>query len=370
MKCLHILPMNKLSGAEKMVLTICKNMNKYQPIVVCGGLELENIFKENGIKGYSINFSSKNLLKISTNIKNIIKENDIRIIHAHDNIASIIAYITKRVFNLQINIVSHIHSCYPWLSKNGFNKFIDKNIRGKYDYNIACGKGLYDFYKKNADYIDEKKFMILSNAIDIKEVEELNLKNSLDLKKQYNIPNNKIVLGFIGRLCSIKGIIPFLKEAAKYKEQLDDCRILLIGSGDEEEDIKKLVIELGIQDIVIMTGFQKDTYKFYQIIDVFFLPSLYEGLPMVILEAMAFKKAVISMDVGSINDVIEDKKTGLLIKPNQFNEFVNNLIILKNNKNFQLKLGHDGFEYLKKNLDINSYVTSLEKCYDKLLLNI
>ena len=60
---------------------------------------------------------------------------------------------------------------------------------------------------------------------------------------------------------------------------------------------------------------------FYPIIDVFFLPSLYEGLPMVLLEAMAFKKAIVSMNVGSISEVIKNGKTGMLIE-NQNNLFL------------------------------------------------
>ena len=61
MKCLHILPMNKLSGAEKLVLILCKNMKNYEPIVICGGDTLSNVFKENGIESYSMNFSIKNI---------------------------------------------------------------------------------------------------------------------------------------------------------------------------------------------------------------------------------------------------------------------------------------------------------------------
>lgn len=366
-KCLHIVPMNKLSGAERMALTICKNMRRYKPIVVCGGNDLKSIFEENKIKSYSLSFSNKDIFKTAIKLKDIVKENNIKILHAHDNIASIIAYLIKRFFNLEINIVSHIHSCYPWLNKKSFNKFIDKSIRKKYDYNIACGKGVYDFYKKSVDYIDEEKIMILSNTIDTKEVKEFDLSESLKVREEFNIPDNKVILGFVGRICNIKGLIPFIKELAKHKEEFDDCRVLLIGSGDEEETIKKLVIELELEEIVIMTGFQKDTYRFYPIIDIFFLPSLYEGLPMVLLEAMAFKKAIISMNVGSISDVIEDKRTGLLIKSNEFDEFVNSLIRLKDNKNLQLKLGNNGLEYVERKLDINSYIINLEECYCKLL---
>ena len=72
MRCLHILPMDKLSGAEKMALLICKNMKEYEPVVVCGGENLKGIFENEGIKSYSLNFSNKKILKTIFQIKNII----------------------------------------------------------------------------------------------------------------------------------------------------------------------------------------------------------------------------------------------------------------------------------------------------------
>ena len=68
----------------------------------------------------------------------------------------------------------------------------------------------------------------------------------------------------------------------------------------------------------ILTGFQEDIYKFYPLIDIVFLPSRYEGLPMVLLEAMAFNKAIVSMDVGSISQIIQDGINGYLIPKGDF----------------------------------------------------
>ena len=64
MKCLHVLPMNKLSGAEKLALILCKNMKTYEPIVVCGGNNLKSIFEKENIKSYSIDFANNSIIKI------------------------------------------------------------------------------------------------------------------------------------------------------------------------------------------------------------------------------------------------------------------------------------------------------------------
>ena len=363
-KCLHILPMNKLSGAEKMALILCKNMKNYEPVVVCGGEELKAIFEKNNIKSYSIKFSNKKIFKTLNNLKRIIEENDIKLLHAHDNNASLNAYLVKRLYKLYIKIISHIHNCYPFLKKNGVNKIIDSFMRPRYDYNIACGKLVYDFYKENATYFNEERTSILSNAMDIEEIVKVDVNKSEEIIKEFNIPRDKIILGFIGRLDEQKGIMPFIKEFVKYKDEFDDCRILLVGNGSQEEAIKNIIKKFNLEEMFILTGFQDNVYKFYPIIDVFFLPSLYEGLPMVLLEAMAFKKSVISMDVGSINEVIKDKKTGILIEDGDYREFLIRLKTIKEDKFNREKLGNNAFEYIKSNYDIKKYRSNIEKIYD------
>ena len=363
-KCLHILPMNKLSGAEKMVLLLCKNMKEYDPIVVCGGDNLRSVFEESGIKSHSLTFSNKKIFRTLSGLNKIIKENDIKILHAHDNNASLNAYLVKKFYRLDIKVISHIHNCYPWLKGNNLNKKIDRFLRGKYDYNIACGKVVYDFYNENTDYFKVEKTAILSNAMDIYEITKVDLDNSENVIKEFNIPTDKTILGFIGRLDEQKGIIPFIKEFAKYKDKFDDCRVLLVGSGSQEEQVKRLLDELGLEDLFILTGFQNDVYKFYPLIDMFFLPSLYEGLPMVLLEAMAFRKVVVSMDVGSISEVIKDKKTGYLIENGNYTEFIERLTSIRKEDMNRKSIEKNAFEYVSQNYNIDKYCSKLSSIYD------
>ncbi|HAT4072060.1 glycosyltransferase [Clostridium perfringens] len=364
-RCLHILPMNKLSGAEKMAFLICKNMKEYEPVVVCGGNNLKEVFENNGIKSYSLRFSNKKILSTLNGLKKIIKENDIKILHAHDNNASLNAYLVKKLYRLDVKVISHIHNCYPWLKENNFNKKIDKFLRPRYDYNITCGKIVYDFYKENTNYFEEHKTSILSNAMDIEEITKVDLSKSKEVIKEFNIPRDKTILGFIGRLDEQKGIIPFIEEFVKHKEDFSDCRMLIVGNGDQEEEVKSIVKELELEELFILTGFQDDVYKFYPTIDIFFLPSLYEGLPMVLLEAMAFKKAVVSMNVGSISEVVINGETGFLVE-NELREFINKMKIFKDNKNLRINIGNRAFNHVSEKYNIVNYVINIEEIYSNI----
>ena len=368
-KVLHVLPMNKMSGAERMALLLCKNLKNYKPVVVCGGVELSNVFKENGIRSYNIKFSNKNILFNACNLSKIIKNENIKIVHAHDNTASLVSYIAKKIFRCDVKVISHIHNCYPFLIGNGINKKIDKYLRNKYDFNITCGKTVTDFYKKNTDYFNEDKNLTLSNAMDIDYITNVDKREIEEVIKKYRIPTNKKVLGFIGRLDEQKGIIPFIKELAMYKDEFSDSVILLVGNGSQEDEIEVLIKELKLEEMFILTGFQDNVNVFYPIIDVFFLPSLYEGLPMVLLEAMVFKKAVISMNVGSISEVI-NKETGILIVQGDYQKFINELIRVKNNKELTTVLGYNAFKLIEEQFNIEGYVKKIIKKYDSIINNI
>ena len=365
-KVLHVLPMNKMSGAERMALLICKNLESYEPIVVCGGRELAYIFDQNGIENYNIKFSNKKLLGNAYELSKTIKNENIKIVHAHDNTASLVAYIAKKVFMRNIKIISHIHNCYPFLKSDGINKKLDKYLRNKYDFNITCGKIVTDFYKENTDYFNEEKSIILPNAMDIEYITKVNEEDIEKVMKKYNIPTDKKVLGFIGRLNEQKGIIPFIKELSKHKDKFSDSVILLVGNGSQEEEVKALIKDLNLESLFILTGFQEKVNLFYPIIDIFFLPSLYEGLPMVLLEAMSFKKAIVSMNVGSISEVIINKETGFLINQADYLEFIVKLNEIKEQEKLIKKLGDNAFKFIEMNFNIEYYINEIESIYLKI----
>lgn len=363
--CLHILPMDKFSGAEKLALILCKSLDEYEPIVVCGGESLTCAFRKEGIQSYSIHFN-KNLIKVSNKIAEIVIQHNIKIIHAHDNKASISAYISKCLKNLDVKVVSHIHNCYPWLNSTNKNKIIDSILRKKYDHNIACGKLVYDFYEKNTNFINKKNTSIFSNAIDLDNISIVSNDEKDIILNKYNIDKNKKILGFIGRIEEQKGIIPFIKAFKKYKEKFHDATILLVGNGDQKQEVETMIREYNLGKYFKLIDYTNDVDEIYKIIDIFFLPSLYEGLPMVLLEAMSYRKAVVSMNVGSIGELVKDKGTGYLIEEGKYDLFINRLKQLKNDEKSITVYGEAGFNIIKEQYNIKDYARRLEKLYDKL----
>ena len=364
MRVLHLLPMNKMSGAEKMALLICKNQQGIENLVVTGGEELARFFEKESITTFQMNFSLKNIVKASKMLKAIVREQKIDIIHAHDNTASMTAYITKSLYRMDVKIVSHIHNCYPWLSTNTIQKSVDQFVRPRYDYNIACGTLVSDFYQENTTYLHDEKCLTLSNAMDMQDIKVMSDEDKVAVKKQFDLPLDKKIIGFIGRFSEQKGLIPFIKELAQHKGKFENSHFLIVGSGEEEVLFKTILAELNLEPYFSLVGFQEDVYQFYPIIDTFFLPSLYEGLPMVLLEAMAYETTVVSMDVGSISEVIDHTQNGFLVEATNYEQFIEQLLEAQKTTK---PLGYHAKQTIEQNFNIIHYNKQLKKVYQQLL---
>lgn len=357
MRILHLLPTDQFGGAEKVVLQLAKYDKDNEIIVACGN-NVSKIFINNGISAVSININNK--FETIKKIRRLVIENNIEIIHAHDNTISLIAYVSKKVFNLNVKIVSHIHNNYPWLQSNNIYKLVDRIFRNKYDINIYCGKVVEDYYLQYGTYIKREKTRVSSNSIEI--IDNIRYFNKEELELE-----NRYVYGFIGRITEQKGLKPFIKAFNKVKERFNDSIFIIIGDGDRGEEIRQLVNELNLETYFKFYGFQENVYKYFKSIDTVFLPSLYEGLPMIILEAMANEKTIVSMNVGSIGEVIKHNETGILVDKGNYNKFLEELTSIKMNNELRNKIGKNSYEYIKNNYDISKQIKEINDIYNELV---
>lgn len=357
--------MNKLSGAERMVFLLCSNLKNYHAIVICGGEELKDYFQSAGIEAYSADFTIKGTITTFHLIKKLVIKNDAGIIHCHDNSASLIGYLVKNIYGLPVKIISHIHSCYPFMERKGIKKATDSIFRKRYDLNIFCGRGVLEFYKDNSTNFNRLKYTVISNAVELTTKDRITDSDIKKACKGLGIDENDFIVGFVGRLCSIKGILPLMEEIYKHKERFQNMKFLIVGSGDQEARIKAFIKENKLDNLFILTGFQKDVMIFYRLMDIFILPSRYEGLPMVLLEAMSEKVPVISMNVGGIEEILESQR-GILVNKGDYKEFANSIYKLYGDEEERKSMGQRGYEYIKDNYGIKKYAATIERKYGEI----
>ena len=262
----------------------------------------------------------QNLPKYLKVLEKLFKENQYRIVHSNINTLSVFPLYAAKKAGVPIRI-SHSHSTSnPKEWKRNFIKNILRPFSKRYatDY-FACSEvaGRYLFGNKTFNRGEVK---IIHNAIDIDKFkfDEVARKK---LRKELGIKDSTIVIGHVGRFVQQKNHTFLVDIFKEYHKKNPDSKLLLVGSGPLEDEIKKKVERLGLKDSVLFLGQRDDINKLYSVMDIFCLPSLYEGLPVVGVESQAaglpiiFSNGVSHEAIISKNaKIVPTQETGAYIK--------------------------------------------------------
>ena len=194
---------------------------------------------------------------------------------------------------------------------------------------ITVSPLLFDVIKKRRGI--KKDTSLVLNAVDKNEIAGGN--GSLNIAEKLNISSDDFVIGVIGRLSKEKGQEFLLEAISLCKHECPDLKLLVVGDGPDREILSALSIKLNLENNVIFCGHQKDMKSFYKIINLLVLPSLSEGLPNVVLEAMSMGVPVLSTKVGGVGEIITDRENGWLVKPGDSKELANKIQNLYLNRN-------------------------------------
>lgn len=222
------------------------------------------------------------------------KHPEYKVIHGHvRSTASIYLKIAKKH---ELVTIAHSHSTS---NGNGISaivkRIIQMPIRKQADFLFACSDkaGKWLFGEKA---ITQQNYYMIPNGVDLKRFEfDINKRNQM--RMTLGIKEDTMILGHIGRLSTPKNHKFLLNVFNQYHKINSNSKLLLVGDGELFESIKQHINKLDINDAVIMTGSKQNTEDYYQIMDIFLFPSLWEGLPVSVVEAQANGLQCIISDV-------------------------------------------------------------------------
>jgi glycosyltransferase involved in cell wall biosynthesis len=135
------------------------------------------------------------------------------------------------------------------------------------------------------------------------------------LRSSLGIASDDVVVGTVGRLAPLKGLEVLVEAAAGVVAQVPRAKLMFIGDGPLRQRLEHLASERGLQRRVVFTGARDDVPRLLSLLEVFVLPSLAEGQPMALLEAMSAAKAVVATRVGDVPKMVEGGECGIVIPP-------------------------------------------------------
>ena len=310
---------------------------------------------------YLDTFKSGSLLKkISVFLKSIIvfrnniKENDI--VHIHMSYRG--SFYRKSIFVLMSKyknkkVIIHIHG-------SEFKKFYDKsnNFIKKYIENTL----------NKADYVLALSEEWRENLISIAPKSRVEILHNSIIVPKYDYKNYKFKnILFLGRLGKRKGVYDILKVANSISSKFPDCKFILAGDG-EIENVKKICNDLSINNIIIpgwISGYDK--VNLLKEATIYILTSYNEGMPISILEAMAYKLPIISTKIGGIPQLIDNGVEGFLVDAGDILGLENSINKLLESEELRKNMGENSFKKVEKDFNLVKNIEKLKSIYKSLI---
>lgn len=368
--------MTDFGGAEKVVLSLMKNINsdlfELVPIIFTRSCLLDTVFfrefDKTGKKYHTI-FADKHKIKYLNPVVNIIeaykllKKYEFDLVHTHGYRADILGIILSRLTGLPI-----VSTCHGFISNDLnlklYNK-LDRYLLRYADRIMAVSDGIKNDLIKSG--INEKRIAMIQNAVEQNGNKERFTRNRRAKRRLFNIQEKEFVVGYIGRLSEEKGVKYLIEAHTLLAESGALVKMLIIGDGPQRKELEDLVKNAGSDGSVMFTGFQNDIENWLPAMDVFVLPSLTEGTPMSLLEAMAGGIPVVATAVGGVPQVVDSKKNGILVSPGKPEEIKDAIHVLYNNETLRTRFSQEAQKTVRIKYDIKDWINKIETEYSKVL---
>jgi glycosyltransferase involved in cell wall biosynthesis len=299
------------------------------------------------------------VLRVAWRIFKLLKTGKFDIVHTHGYFADICAIPLARLLGIKT-----ITTCHGFITNDAKLKLYNKlNVYAiKLCHRIiAVSEGIRDQLIFAGASLH--KISVVPNAVETAyDVAEIaSLRDSK--RRELQIHDGEFVVGFLGRLSAEKGVNFLIDAVALLVNEGLPIRLLPVGDGAERDKLEEQGNGKCSSEKVIFVGFQSDTQSWLAAFDMFVLPSLTEGTPMALLEAMAMGVPVVASRVGGVPKVIENDFNGLLISPASVEELKDKIIALHESKSLRKKLVESAFLVVSERYSIESWYRKIAYIY-------
>lgn len=353
----------RIGGLQRIVVDICSYINKsIFDISICCLRDLGEFQRElrkQGVTVYRIPTPGGNGIDYLSFLKlyNLIKRKEIDILHTHNTYPFIDGTLAGKMAGIPVLIHTDHARDFPdkkryMLTERILSSFVNKIVA----VSEATKLKLVHYEKINSD-----KIIVIWNGIDPEKFK--NEINTIEKKKQLGVVDRYPILGLGVRLSKQKGITYLLKAISKIIKEFPQLLLLIAGYGEEENTLKQETSKLGIDYYVRFLGPRLDMHEILAILDLYVLPSVWEGMPLVILEAMAAKKPIVATAVDGTKEVVIHEESGLLVPPKDCNALVTAILRILRNPNFAAYISENAGRRFKEHFTVQKMVSNYEKLY-------
>ena len=339
-KVLHVITRLDRGGSAQNTLLTCQGLSERYEMVLVHGLSLESQMtdwewqsvhrgivkaKDRGVKVVPISSLVRKIAPVQDlqtffSLWRLMLQERPDIVHTHTSKTGILGRWAAKMAGVPIIVhTPHGHVFYghfgPLVSR--FFLAIERLTASITDCMVALSEGERNDYIRFSVSSPDKIVTIHSGVeIDRYMKAEVNVEEK---RRSLGLNPNGLVVGTVGWLLPIKGPIHLLNAMAHIWRNHPEIRLVFVGKGELEGKLRAEASRMGVSERVTFLGWRDDIPEIMQILDIFVLPSLNEGMGRVLVEAMAAGRPVVASKVGGIPDLVEHKKNGFLVGPGDVN---------------------------------------------------
>ncbi len=368
----HIMPWQKIGGTELATLRIAQGIEgeEFNNIVFLlpDADAVKQMFEAEGFKTLTyqeIEPSYRHAIPFLRDARALaqkFKQNDIDLIHCSDLPAGYHAALAGRLAG--IPVLCHIRNRYAELSRR------DQSFLYAVNHFAFVSK---DSWKHFDCKVPARRGTVVYDGIDVLP-ENIAESPAESVRRQYNIPEDAKIVGMVARVAIQKDYPTLIRAAARIVAVDKNVRFLIVGdhSGTENyrrhyEEVKQMIAENDLSEYFIFTDFQSDVIRFLDAMDIFVLSTHFEGLPLVIIEAMAQGKPVIATAVDGIPEIIVPDETGLLHEHEDDEQLAAHILALLQDEERAARLGETARETVQKDWSRERFAEDMKNLYRKIL---
>lgn len=356
---MNILYLNRvinIGGVSKCIIKLSKELKDENKIVVASqGGPLVHELEDISIKHYFIeDIEMKNFKNIIRNIKTIseiVRKENIEIIHSHHRMTTLIAKIISLYIPLKV-----VHTQHLCIEDKYFLTRIALNNINVITVSDAAKNILIE-----KCYLNPNKIHTIYNTIDTEINNSIIDNKLLHLKKQ-----GYFIVAQVSRAVDYKGVYDFIEIAKLVTLNNKKIKFVFIGDGPELEEMQKQISINNLSDNILLLGNKTNVLSHLSYIDLMILCSYIEGLPLAPIEAFFKGIPVIGTNIGGTNEEIIEGYNGFLIEPKDIQGFADKITYLYNNKDIYINQKNNAYKTFIKMFNSSQYISAHSEYYKKL----